>query len=501
MSSKTLCAAALALAVLLAAVAGPVEPVAAGQARNVILMISDGIGFNGWEAAKYYQGGLPYDNDDFDFYGMTTYMHNVYDEDLGRILLSNGEANGTDSATKNWTAVPQGYDSAQMWSDFNYHRGTSSGDYNSFTDSAAAATALYTGQKTYNSAVSYGVDGQDIKTFYECAAEAGMATGSVTSVQFNHATPACVDAHAYYRYNKTEIASEMKDSDLSVIMGGEAYVDSEGEYPGSAPGWKADAAANGYVIVDDASPAGQDWQALADGTYAGGVPSKVAGTFVGSTLDGRTAPTLEQMTQGALKVLEQDPDGLALMVEGGAVDWQNHDNAIDLMLREQVDFDNAVQAVIDWVNANSNWDETLLVIASDHETGGIWGPNTVTDDNGTPDDHTDDTINPTWQNVVDNGVGNLPGVQYTSAGHTNALVPLWVRGAGAEDFALLVDGTDATAAAFWTQFGSTQGWDGSYLDNTDVFTCMMDASGVPEPATLCLLALGAGGLLIRPRRK
>ena len=78
--------------------------VLAQDAKNVILMVSDGIGFNGWEAAKYYQGGLPYDNDDFKFYGMTHYM------------------------------AGDGYDPAAFWSDFNYQ-------HQNATDSAASGTS------------------------------------------------------------------------------------------------------------------------------------------------------------------------------------------------------------------------------------------------------------------------------------------------------------------------------------------------------------------------
>jgi len=501
MTFRRMCCSAGIAAMLFALAAGPVA--AQGTAKNVILMISDGLGFNGWEAAKYYQGSLPYDNDDFEFYGMTTYMHNVYDNDLGRILDSKDEAAGQDSATKNWTAVSQGYDQTQMWSDFNYHRGTDSGDYNKFTDSAAAATALYTGGKTYNSSVSYSVAGQEMKTFFEYAAEAGRATGSVSSVQLNHATPACVDAHSFYRYNKDDLGHDMVTSDLSVIMGGDAYIDGTDYLDhgngGDVAGWKADAVANGFAVIDQNSPAGQDFAALAAGTYNPG--AKVAGVFDGSTLDGRADPTLNSMTQGALNVLSQDPDGFCMMIEGGAIDWQNHDNNAALMMREQVDFDNSVQTVIDWVDANSSWDETLLIVTADHETGGIWGQGTILDNNGTPGDHTDDTINGTWQNVMDNGVGNMPGMEYTSGGHTNALVPLWVRGQGTDMFAGLIDGTDQTAAGFWDEFGGTGGWNGSYVDNTDVFTVMQGAAAVPEPSSVALLCTGLVGLLALARRR
>ncbi|MGM0486787.1 MAG: alkaline phosphatase, partial [Planctomycetota bacterium] len=225
------------------------------------------------------------------------------------------------------------------------------------------------------------------------------------------------------------------------------------------------------------------------------VPDKVAGIFSGDTLDGRDNPTLRKMTKGALNVLQKNANGMFMMVEGGAVDWKNHGNDIvnheddmESMLREQEDFDDSVEEVMTWVDENSNWDESLLIVTSDHECGGIWGPDMV-DENGTP--NTDDEGNVIWQNVIDNGKDNLPGVQYTSSGHTNALVPMWARGAGAELLQDLVDGTDEEAKEFWTQFGGEASWDGSYIDNTDLFTVMHASSTVPEPGTLALLGLGA----------
>ena len=483
------------LAVLVLVALAPVAQ--AESAKNVILMVSDGIGFNGWEAAKYYQGGLPYDNSDFKFYGMTHWMLNTRDAsgNLIDVYADTKSAGGLkQAATAEYpglTTEEQGYDPAQMWSDFNYSRGNHKSDYFKFTGSAASATALYTGEKTYRGGIAMDVDGNPIKTLAEIAAEKGKATGSISSVQYNHATPGTVDAHWYSRDGYGEIASDMLSSDLDVIMGGDSRTPGTQVY--------TDAANAGFTVVSDDDL--NDWDDLADGdgTFQGGaMPTKVFGGFGGATLDGREKPTLETMTKAALNILSQDPDGMHLMVEGGAIDWQNHANNADLMMREQVDFDNSVQAVMDWVEANGGWEENLLIITSDHETGGIWGPNTVLDDNGTPNDFTDDTINSDWQNVVDNGEGNMPGVQYTSGGHTNALVPLWARGAGADLFDTLVDGTDAQAAAFWTQFGEGE-WDGSYVDNTDVFGVMNQV--VPEPATMTLLALGGLGVLVRRRRR
>lgn len=72
------------------------------QAKNIFLMISDGMGFNGWEAAKFFQEKpLPYDNDQFEFYGMTTYMKNTHDPQTDALIPSAGK----DGAEEDWVGV------------------------------------------------------------------------------------------------------------------------------------------------------------------------------------------------------------------------------------------------------------------------------------------------------------------------------------------------------------------------------------------------------------
>ncbi|MFW5839384.1 MAG: alkaline phosphatase [Planctomycetota bacterium] len=416
-----------------------------GQARNVFLMISDGIGFNGWQASSYYlyeqgsgdwEDALPYGpTAGFDMYGSTHY------------------------------ADGGSYDPDYVWASFKNHM-------NGATDSAAAATALYSGVKTYSGAIGMGPDRQPVTLFGEIAAAQGKATGAVSSVQYNHATPGAVDAHNVSRGNYGAIAEDMFTSDLDVIMGGD-----------SKDPWDADEAVlaveNGFEYIHDAS----DFVKLANGTYKNGnIPTKLAGSFNGSTLDGRDAPTLKQMTQGALRVLEQDPDGMFMMVESGAVDWNNHGNNMEAMLREQEDFDNSVKVVMEWIENNGGYEENLLIVTSDHETGSIWGelPEGF-DENGD-----------VFPQIEDKGVGNMPGHSYNSGGHTNHLVPLFAKGVGSELFESLVDGTDTESGAFW-------GFDGQYVDNTDVFTVMNGATTIPEPTTMALL--GIGGLLAIRRRR
>jgi alkaline phosphatase len=167
------------------------------------------------------------------------------------------------------------------------------------------------------------------------------------------------------------------------------------------------------------------------------------------------------MTRGAINVLSRNPNGFFLLVEGGAVDWANHANHMARMIEEQVDFTHAIEAVVQWVDAHSNWDETLLIVTADHETGDLWGP-----DSGP----TSDMLHFPWDPIQNNGKGKMPGYRYHSTGHAGSLVPLFARGRGAELFARLVDGQDPMY--------------GPYVDNTDVFK-VMNAS------------LGTGGLETR----
>jgi alkaline phosphatase len=182
-------------------------------------------------------------------------------------------------------------------------------------------------------------------------------------------------------------------------------------------------------------------------------------------------PSLETMTNAALNVLD-DPNGLALMIEGGAVDWAGHGNEAERMIEEQMDFNAAVQAVIDWVNQtgdDNTWDNTLLIITADHETGHLWGPNSRQDG--------------AFNALVNNGQGNMPGYQWgqvydsgsgtwiSHGGHSNALVPVWAIGCGSDLFDNYVGQNDADG----DYENGTDSTYGNYIDNTNVFDVIYDA--------------------------
>jgi alkaline phosphatase len=378
--------------------------------------------------------------------------------------------NGGTEEAPDWQ--PHGYDPAAAWRDFDYVKWP-------YTDSAAAATAMATGVKTYSGAIGVDVAGRPLKNAIEAAEERGMATGVVTSVQWSHATPAGFLAHNPSRNNYAEIAREMVErSEVDVVMGcGHPWHDADGRrldapgtfnYVGGEDTWAALRAGNAGAAVDadhngladDAWTLIEDREAFHALVADPSPPKRVLGVpRVAKTLqqgrggDGHaapyeaafvaTVPALAEMTRGALNVLDGDPDGLFLMIEGGAVDWAGHSNQSGRAIEEQIAFADAVEAVVEWVEAESGWHETLLVVTADHETGYL------TREPSGPDD-----VAWAYQPLQDRGRGSVPGMTWNSGSHTNSLVPLYAKGAWAERLREHVIGRDPHR--------------GPYVDNTAV---------------------------------
>ena len=186
-------------------------------------------------------------------------------------------------------------------------------------------------------------------------------------------------------------------------------------------------------------------------------------------------PTLADSTIAALTVLNRNPNGFVLMVEGGAVDWSGHANNMDNMIGEMIDFNEAVQDVIVWVEDPTNgsgWNDTLVIVTGDHECGYLTaGPGIFPDVSlGVVSDTTlalekiysgsggrraswDDTDG---DSVID--TGETVYWAWNSGGHSNQLIPLYARGPGSELFQNYATDTDSVR--------------GAYIDNTDVFKVM-----------------------------
>ena len=143
------------------------------------------------------------------------------------------------------------------------------------------------------------------------------------------------------------------------------------------------------------------------------------------------------MTKGALNALGQNEKGFSVMIEGGAIDWSGHANQTGRDIEETQDFNKAVDAAIAWVEENSSWDETLLIVTADHETGYLSGKEETA----------------SW-NPQTGEKGKAPEHQWYSGEHTNQVVPFFFKGAGSEDIMAKATGTDPVR--------------GKYIDNPDV---------------------------------
>ena len=216
------------------------------------------------------------------------------------------------------------------------------------TDSAAAATALATGQKTDNGMVAQYL-GKDLKSNTEYAMEQGMATGIIASEGVKGATPASFSAHAFNRNSTDDITRDQISSGIDLFLGGakDFYDD-----------YAADIAANGYDYVTSASALSAD-------------SDKIWGAFADvSTSDGTdAAPTLAELSVFAMRYLAaKSENGFFLMIEESHIDKRSHSNDMAGMLEHLLAYDNTIKAV---VQLAAEMGDTLVIATADHETGGL----------------------------------------------------------------------------------------------------------------------------------
>ncbi len=244
---------------------------------------------------------------------------------------------------------------------------TASAD-NPITDSAAGATAMATGVKTNNGMIGMAPDGRPLMTILERAQRIGLAVGLVTTVQISHATPAGFSAHVANRTMMLEIADQQIAANINVLMGGgeDEFLPSTENGCYSEPGERID----GRNLIDEAINAGYTYVCDEAGLTAVSPSSTthLLGLFADEGMVRPYTPSLDDMTQKAIDILSQDPDGFFLMVEGGQIDWAGHANDAAKAISDTVDFDAAVSVGL---NFSTVVTDTLVIVTADHETGGM----------------------------------------------------------------------------------------------------------------------------------
>tara|TARA_Y100000782_G_scaffold112598_1_gene143184 strand:- start:1086 stop:2324 length:1239 start_codon:yes stop_codon:yes gene_type:complete len=234
-------------------------------------------------------------------------------------------------------------------------------DHTYVTDSAAGATALSSGHKSYNGAIAVDTDKKPVKTMLEVAKERGMTTALVATSQINHATPASFASHNESRRNYDEIANDYIDNKIAgklpvdlMLGGGTKY------YVREDRNLVEEFKAAGYQYSDDFAAMSDLKQVPALGLFAEvGLPY---------ALD-ENPTRLTQMTTKALDLLDgQNDKGFFVMIEGSQIDWCGHANDIACAMGEMDDFAKSIEQAKAYVDKNP---DTLLVITADHSTGGL----------------------------------------------------------------------------------------------------------------------------------
>jgi alkaline phosphatase len=236
------------------------------------------------------------------------------------------------------------------------------------TDSAAAASAMATGHKVNNDSVSVTPDGKPVGTIMDAAKAAGKRIGLVTTAAVYDASPAAMATHEKSRREAQHIVDRLLALEPDVLMGGgrDYFV------PKGMPGGRRldgnDAmtafAARGYDIVRDA-------HGLA---FARG--PRLLGLFADEDMDfeidrdPKRQPSMAEMLGAALRVLSADsPRGFVLFVENENIDSAGHRNDAAALIRDLWAFDDAARVALDYQRRAPG--ETLVIVAGDHETGGL----------------------------------------------------------------------------------------------------------------------------------
>jgi alkaline phosphatase len=374
------------------------------------------------------------------------------------------------------------------------------------TDSASAATAMSTGYKTDDGNIAWlpgDLPGDNLTTIAEqLRVDKGFSIGVVSTVPFNHATPAAFVSHNISRNNyapgrldsanpmpsdyRSNIAEEiLLDVQPDVVIGGGydttyvagldfstlpsdyvqvfrdlnedggeslADVAEELESGGKLFGLFGTPDGN-FEYFTVANDPGNPSMTRGSATYSvtpNGIESDDESEDESDDDDGIDPdPTLKEATLAAISVLNQDPDGFFVICEQGDIDWSNHANDFENMIGGIWDLDQAVRAAEAMVNSGEgglNWRNTLMIVTADHSNSYM--------------------RNQQWL-----GAGELPTqdgtnypdgeVTYGTGNHTNEPVTVSARGAGAKLF---------------NQYAGSWYPGTKLVDNTQIYEVMMEAA-------------------------
>ncbi|MCZ9630130.1 MULTISPECIES: alkaline phosphatase [Rhodococcus] len=424
------------------------------------------------------------------------------------LLIGDGMGDSEITAARNYAEGAAGsfpgLDALPITGQYTHYALTKDGKPDYVTDSAASGSAWSTGTKTYNGAISVDIKGQAQSTVLEIAKANGKATGNVSTAEVQDATPAVQVAHVSGRKcygpeatskscpenalengGKGSISEQLLDTRADVTFAGGAKSFAETAKAGDWQGktLNEQAAARGYQLVKNAAEMNEVGKADQDapvlGLFAdGNMPVRWEGSV--ATRDGylqpaetcvdnpkRTSdvPKLADMTQKAIDLLKVNDSGFFLQVEGASIDKQDHAANACGQIGETVDLDEAVQKALEFAKTDG---ETLVIVTADHAHTSQIVTNVSADDIATiakdqniPVERAQEIVYPGLtrklttkdgsEMTISYGTSEDPAVE--SEGHT---------------------GTQLRVAAFGPHAANVSG----LTDQTDLFFTMTDALGL-----------------------
>jgi len=273
------------------------------------------------------------------------------------------------------------------------------------TDSAASATAMSCGVKTYVGAIGVDKDTMPVRNILEKVRDLGMATGFVVSSSIVHGTPASFYAHNPSRLNQEKIATDLLKTAPDFVVGG-------GKYYFTARRDGRDLASE----MEDLGYHVHDFFTTEIGRLSPDPKSKFCYFSaerepLGVQFGRRYLPIA---VHKALRYLERrSSKGFFLMVEASQIDWACHNRNGDWLNSELQDLRSVLSEVLQFAEKNG---ETLVILTGDHETGGV----SITKKNGL----------------------GIPQYQFASNDHTGEMVPVLAMGPGSGYFSGTYDNTE-----------------------------------------------------------
>ncbi len=270
------------------------------------------------------------------------------------------------------------------------------------TDAAASSTALATGMKVPPGFVGMTPEGEHLTTVLDVAHRRGKRTGVIATTSITQPGPAAFTSHLQSWGREYEIAAQQAQTEVDVLLGGGLRFFESNAF----------ADTNLISVMQSAGYEFVRTQSQLE-TMPTESMEKLLGLFALEALKQASmrSLSLRLMTRKAVEILDNDPDGFFLLVEGSQIDWRGHERSADGLVEELKDFGDAIRWALEYQNEHP---ELLIVVVGDHETGGV----SLAEDA--------------------NARGNVR-IKFISGDHTANVCPLFAKGKGAHHFQGFLD--------------------------------------------------------------